>query len=82
MGLKKKVYIKRMIIGVPGLKGRKENIFMQKEILDQLNKDNITQFAMNFAMHFELFDKFIFGFRTEKQFNMFLEYLKNLKTIG
>ncbi|MDC0240713.1 aldo/keto reductase [Candidatus Pelagibacter sp.] len=61
---------------------RKENIFMQKEILEKLNKDNIAQFAMNFVMHFELFDKFIFGFRTEKQFNIFLENLKNLKPLN
>lgn len=65
------------------LKGdRKKNILIQKKILEKLNKDNITRFAMNFVMHYKFFDKFIFGFRTEKQFDTFLENLKNLKPLS
>ena len=37
---------------------------------------------MNFVMHYKFFDKFIFGFRTEKQFDTFLENLKNLKPLS
>ena len=62
------------------LKGeRKKNILIQKELLKKLSKDNITQLAMNFTMHYKMFDKFIYGFRTENQFDSFVNNLKNLK---
>lgn len=61
---------------------RKKNIFEQKELLRELGKDNITQFAMDFAMHYKIFDKFIFGFRTERQFEVLINNLKNLKPLN
>ena len=30
-------------------------------------------------MHYKMFDKFIYGFRTENQFDSFVNNLKNLK---
>ncbi len=64
------------------LKGeRKKNIFMQKEILKKLSKDDITQFSMNFVMSYKMFDKYIFGFRTQSQFECFLRNIKNLKPL-
>jgi len=64
------------------LKGdRKKNIFAQKEFLEKLSKDNIAKFAMNFAMHNKMFDKFIYGFRTDRQFEIFMNNLKNLKPL-
>ena len=65
------------------LKGeRKKNIFIQKELIRNLSEENISQFAMNFAMSFKMFDKFIYGFRTEKQFEIFMENIKNLKPLS
>ena len=65
------------------LKGkRKNNILMQTKILKSLSNENISQFAMNFAMQFKMFDKFIVGFRTVKQFDIFLENIKNLKPLN
>ena len=65
------------------LKGkRKNNILMQKKILKELTHDNISQFAMNFAMQYKMFDKFIFGFRTLNQFNSFLINIKHLKPLN
>ena len=61
---------------------RKKNIFEQKELLRKLRKDNITQFAMDFAMHYKIFDKFIFGFRTERQFEALINNLKKLKSLN
>lgn len=60
---------------------RKKNILIQKKILKELTNDNITQFAMNFAMQYKMFDKFIFGFRTLKQFDNFLKNIKNLRAL-
>ena len=37
---------------------------------------------MNFAMSFKMFDKFIYGFRTEKQFEIFMKNIKNLKPLS
>ena len=34
---------------------------------------------MNFAMSFKMFDKFIYGFRTEKQFEIFMKNIKKFK---
>lgn len=65
------------------LKGkRKNNILMQKKIIKKLTEDNISQFAMNFVMQYKMFDKFIFGFRTVKQFDGFLKNIKNLKPLN
>ena len=65
------------------LKGkRKNNILMQKKILKRLTQDNISQFAMNFTMQYKMFDKFIFGFRTVKQFDSFLKNIINLKPLN
>ena len=61
---------------------RKKNILEQKELLRKLSTDNITQFAMNFAMNYKIFDKFIFGFRTERQFEVLINNLKNLKPLN
>lgn len=65
------------------LKGeRKKNIFIQKEIIRKLSKDNIHQFAINFSMSYQIFDKFIFGFRTKKQFEIFINSIKNFKPLS
>jgi aryl-alcohol dehydrogenase-like predicted oxidoreductase len=65
------------------LKGkRKKNIFIQKKLLEEISEDNISQFAMNFTMHYKLFDKFIFGFRTERQFESFISNLKNIEPLS
>ena len=37
---------------------------------------------MDFAMHYKMFDKFIFGFRTGGQFESFIYNLKNLKPLN
>ena len=33
-------------------------------------------------MSFKMFDKFIYGFRTEKQFEMFIKNIQNFKPLG
>ncbi len=64
------------------LKGeRKKNIFKQKELLEKLCKVNISQLAMDFVMHYKMFDKFIYGFRTNNQFESFINNLKNIKPL-
>tara|TARA_B100000767_G_C19750845_1_gene530727 strand:- start:1289 stop:2191 length:903 start_codon:yes stop_codon:yes gene_type:complete len=65
------------------LKGdRKKNIFKQKELLEKLTNDNIAQFALNFAIHYKMFDKYIYGFRTERQLESLINNLKNSKPLN
>lgn len=64
------------------LKGdRLKNIYYQKKQLETLSQENITRFAMNFALSFKMFNKYIFGFRTIKQFNEFNDNLNSFKKV-
>ena len=64
------------------LKGdRLKNIYKQKKLLEKLSKDKISKFATNFALNFKMFDKYIFGFRTTRQFYEFYENINSLKKI-
>ena len=60
---------------------RLKNIYNQKKTLESLSKKDISKFATDFVLSFKLFDKYIFGFRTVKQFNEFYNNIKLFKKV-
>ena len=61
---------------------RLKNIYKQKKILENLSNEKIEKFAIDFIFSFKMFDKVIFGVRTNKQLTTLIENIKKVKKIS